>query len=251
MRCFHGESKKGDDVMSFEIEQIVDRRVLEWELRDRMAARKNDSDALVPAVITIESEMGTYDVEIAQAVADALHVPVHDRDILSRIAQDARVSQATVDTLDREVQSSIEDRILALMNERNFDRHDYMIGLRRTIHQIWDAGTSVIMGHGAAYVVPREHTLAVKLVAPEGERARRVATQRNIGYEHARRLVHESDLKHHAYIERYFNRTTKDAEAFDLVLDTAGFGVRENAALILQAFRFKFRSGVPKEDAAA
>jgi len=226
--------------MARDIQQIVEKQVAVWREEQRLGAgqqTREQSDVLVISYAT-----GSNGAAIGDRVAGRLGLLHHDHEIVEHIASTAKVHLQTVESLDKHVQSRIDESIAALFTERNFDRSDYLRLLGRTVVALFEHGPCVISGHGAVHFVPRRHALTARLTAPVEVRARRLAAKRNIDLDRARRDLHRADSEQAAFHRRFFGADVNDPDHYDLIVDTAWLDEAAVAALLAQAYRLRFQA---------
>ena len=116
------------------------------------------------AVITISRQYGAGGLTLGRMIAQRLGYTFVDRDIISRLAKEARVSPRWVESFEKEAGSRMSrfistmvsrkwiDRVLK--DERGYlDEQSYLDYLVLIIAQIADEGDSVIMGRGSQYIL--------------------------------------------------------------------------------------------------
>lgn len=225
------------------ITNLVEEQIRRWQIeqeRCRQDAACREEPYEPPAVISISRETGTEGHRVGCAVGDLLGIPLYDREIVEHIAASERVQVQTVETLDERAQNRLDDYLLALFRERNFDRSDYLKALTRTVTALWGHGRCILLGRGAGYIVSRRYSLSVRLVAPLAHRVRTLSRVAELSELEALRAVSQTDADRAAFVKRYFGRNIEDPLDYDLVVNLAGLGVEGAAAVIAEAYRRKF-----------
>ncbi|MBI5501604.1 MAG: cytidylate kinase-like family protein [Deltaproteobacteria bacterium] len=220
------------------VEEIVNRQVAQWEKERELAFRRRESAR--PNVVAVSHELKSHGFEIATRAGRLLELPVFDREIVEHIARSARVRLAAVESLDTQVRNRIDEYTTSLLSERNFDRGDYLRHLSRTVATLWEHGSCVLTGHGCVHLVPPEHALRVRIVAPFDLRARRLAADEGVDPAEAARHVRRNDEQRGAFHRRFFGAGIDDLAHFDLVLNTGSLGDDDAAAIVATAYRRKF-----------
>lgn len=202
-------------------------------------------------VITISSSYGTQGNRIANLVGEMLSIPVHDQAIVTQIASAAHVLPATVETIDETAESRIDDYLDALLREKSFDQHDYFRVLSQVIVALWNRGPCVLVGHGAQYLIPADHRLAVRLLAPPTLRAQTIAQDKRVDEATARHEVKEKDAQREAFIRHFFHAHIDDPLAHDIVINTAHLSAAAAATAIVGAFLHRFAASLAPESGIA
>lgn len=223
------------------IEAIVEEQVRRWQLARREAERTARPEARPePNVVAIANALGSGGRVLAHGVGARLGVPVYDRDLVAHIAQTAHVRERTVQALDERGLRRVEDFVLALLREHDFDQRDYVRALLQTVGALWQHGPCVIVGHAGVHIVPRAHVLAVRVVAPVADRVRRVMALRGLTELEARDLVRRTDAQRESFHRRDFHAAIESASNYDLVLNTSRLPFEVAGELVVQAYRLKF-----------
>jgi cytidylate kinase len=99
---------------------------------------------------------------------------------------------------------------------------------------------AVLLGRGAASILPSERALRVLVVAPETLRVERIARAQGISVADAKAHVASADTARRAALQDLFGVATEDLAHFDLVLNTEALSVEAAAALVVDALRRRF-----------
>jgi cytidylate kinase len=226
--------------MSRQIAQIIEKQVKRWRAESQ-ERQKDEAKAFEPAnVITISRGAGSYGGEIGRKVGALLKIPVYDQEIVEHIATRSKVRLETVDTLDEQVQSRLDDYVTAIFREGNFDQSDYLHALTETIMGLWGHGPCVLIGRGATHIIYRKNSLSVRLTAPLSYRARFMMYADHIDEEAARRVIQRQDAERAAFVRRNFGKDNEDPNEYDLVINVTGLKGDDCAGLIAEAYRRKF-----------
>lgn len=96
-------------------------------------------------------------------------------------------------------------------------------------------GECVIVGRGAAQVLPAATTVRVRLVGPLPERIRAIQDRFGISREEATRWIDKTDADRSHFIQAYFHKDPADPCLYDLVLNSTRLPVEKCADLIVEA----------------
>jgi cytidylate kinase len=203
-----------------------------------------------PFTIALSREAGTEASAVAQALAARLGWQVYDQELLERMAQEMGVRTRLLESVDEKrrtwLQESFEAFISvplpnaapALVTGGVYFKH-----LVETIQTLGKRGECVIVGRGAAHILPGATTLRVRLVAPLTERIAAVSNTLGLSQAEAARQVAKLDGERNAFIREHFFKNSTDPENYDLVLNRARFSLDECVGLIVEALKQRqFRS---------
>src|SRR4051794_40193041 len=187
--------------------------LVRW-LRGRRAGRDVAADSAEPKVrvrnICISREAGAGGGTIARLVGTRLDWKVFDHEIVEAIAQRMGVTAEEVRALDELSPSVIQDWLLPIWEEHYAPLEAYLDHLAKLVGAIGQAGESIIVGRGANFMLPRDETLCVRVLAPMKARAQRLAERMGVSIRTARRAAHELDQR-----RRKFSRTMHRADPAD------------------------------------
>src|SRR5262249_10511356 len=96
-------------------------------------------------------------------------------------------------------------------------------------------GQCVIVGRGAAHILPARSTLRVRLIGLHKDRMAAMARRLNISPEAAARKVEETDRQRAQFVRDHFHFDPTEPHHYDLPLNTSRWSVPQCAALIVQA----------------
>jgi len=220
---------------------LVEEQIKRWRLMQQSSAPSADKEFVPPNIITISGEVGAAGLEIAERVGAVVEIPVYGREIVEHIASTQRLQVASVESLDERAVGRLEDYVIALARERNFDQGDYMRALTRTITALWGHGPCVLAGRGGAYIVSHRHCLAARIIAPLAKRVQRYALRQGLAKAEAADRVQRIDAERRSFIQRFCGQEIDNPLNYDLVLNTAGLPAESAADIIVDAYQKKFK----------
>ena len=110
-----------------------------------------------------------YDEELVEAIAHRMGSPIEE-----------------VRALDELAPSMVQDWLLPLREEYYAPQEAYLDHLAKMIEAIGRAGESVLVGRGAGFMLPRDTTLSIRVIAPIKVRAQRLAERMGVSPRTAR-----------------------------------------------------------------
>jgi cytidylate kinase len=93
----------------------------------------------------------------------------------------------------------------------------------------------VIVGRGAAQILPEATTLRVRLGGPKAGRVKAIRDRFDLGAEEAERWVTETDRRRTGFVRDHFHKDPDDPANYDVTLNTCRLGVGDCADLIVTA----------------
>lgn len=227
------------------IDQLVARQIEFCELRRRLEEEIHSGRRPVPSppspgpCLVVSRERGSGGTQIARLVGERLGWHVFDREIVDEIARRAQVRQQLVESVDERVRSRWSLVLGKPSNGATLDWHDYLYHLREVVLALGHHGHAVLVGRGAQWILPREGSLRVRVIAPIEIRARRLAERQGRNPNDARRDVEDTDRQRMAFLRRAFGHDPSAPHWYDLVLNTGDLDINAAAAIVLAALKEK------------
>ena len=106
--------------------------------------------------------------------------------------------------------------------------------LQKHLAALYVRGDCIILGRGAAQVLPKDRTLRVRLIAPYEYRVHRMAELFPSGGD-AAKLVDEADRDRRLFVKEYFHKDVDNCHDYDLTIDTSRFDLESCCELIERA----------------
>jgi cytidylate kinase len=196
-----------------------------------------------PISIAISRQSGARGAEVARAVGARLGWPVYDHELIDRIAQEKGLSSRLVKQLDERPVGWMEEAVRAFCSTDATRDGAYRKGLLQVLASLGEMGHCVIVGRGAAQVLPEETTLAVRLVAPRTFRIAEVSKRKGWSACEAQRWVDATDRERTLFVKKNFHQDADDPLGYDLVLNSRRLSLEECCELIVQAATARQRAG--------
>src|SRR5207253_2128180 len=111
----------------------------------------------------------------------------------------------------------------------------YVRHLMETIVSLGAHGECVIVGRGAAEILPAYTSLRVRLVGPREDRIAATSQRLSISLAEATRWIDETDRERVRFVKDYFRKDPTDPNGYDLILNFVRWSVLECAAIIIEA----------------
>jgi len=188
-------------------------------------------------IITIGRQFGAGGLGVATALGKKLGIPVYDKEILKKAAQDSGFSAEFFEESDEKKRFF---SLSSIFSNGFGDTENYMsdIGIfkmqSQTIKEIAEQGSAIIVGRCSDYILrDMEGTLDVFLTSPAEIRAARVAERSGKTLEESARLVEEMDRKRAEYYNYYTFGDWGVAGTYDLCIDSSVLDIEGTADFII------------------
>ncbi|HEY1860397.1 MAG TPA: cytidylate kinase-like family protein [Gemmataceae bacterium] len=197
--------------------------------------------APIPAGLTVavSREAGARGGSLGRRVARMLGWDVYGQELLEYIARDPTSRQDVLQRLSPDAGAWVEDRLQQLISSQELSQNPTILHLARVILALGAKGQVVLIGRGAGYILPREATLHVRIVAPMPDRIAYLGQWLRLTVEEAAVQVRLRDTRRQEFLSTHFHQRSADACLYDLVLNSTSLGEGLCADLILQAVRAK------------
>jgi cytidylate kinase len=200
-------------------------------------------------VVTISREYGAAGHAVSRALAPKIGYRLVDDELPRAVATRLGTSPDVVESVENRP-PGFGERVLArlsaalpeLAQPSEMPVEDMSAGYRREIerlvHEAAHDGDVIIVGRIAnAILGARPDVVRVFLYAPKAWRIERVRRSLDSSDSHARSEIERIDEARRAYAQEQYRITLGDVAHYDLLLDTARYGVEGTADIIAAAVR--------------
>lgn len=187
--------------------------------------------------INIGRQFGAGGLGVANELGKKLGIPVYDKELITKAAQDSGFSEELFEQSDEKKRlfslSSIFSNAFSETENYMSDRGLFKMQ-SQTIRKIAEQGPAVIVGRCADYILrDMECTLNIFLTSPLEVRADRIAESRGITVEEAQRMAEDADRKREGYYNYYTFGEWGVASTYDLCIDSSVLGIEGTADFII------------------
>jgi cytidylate kinase len=229
--------------MSREFEELVASRIRAWEAEQREIeqekARQRDLMVQRPS-ITLSRLHGAAGREVADRVAERLKLTVYEKQLIEFIAKSASVRARVVESVQKKVHGQIGKWLAEMFDKDHVSDSEYLRHLTRVLLTISRQDRAVLVDFGAQFVLNRERSLMVRVIAPKALRVERLTRTRSVDAAAARAEIERVDSERRDYCKRHFDREIADPEHYDLVINMAYLSSDIAADIICDSYRTRF-----------
>ena len=219
---------------------LVNQSVLRYALERQAALERANRQGTPPGirpVITVSRQLGSGGTVIAQALADRLGFQLFDREIIDTVARESGVRHQIVEALDEHMRSGIEQWMDGVLHSRIFTAEEFIPALARTLITIARAGSGVLVGRGANFILAGEPALHLRVVAGLEYRIGMLMRHLGVERETAEEQVRIADRDRNRFIEKHLRRDIDDPTAYHLVLNPELLGIEPSIDLAHTLYR--------------
>ncbi|MBI1314831.1 hypothetical protein GC176_26345 [bacterium] len=225
--------------------RLSERQMRNWSLKQEIGQRiENDGahrfSTQIQPFIAISREAGAGATEVVQCLATRLNWPVLDREVLDSITHDFHLSRRMLESVDEHAPNWVYDTLFKWMDHNIVTHQEYMGALRTVLLRATRERSHIIKGRGAAFLLPRYHGVAVRLVAPLHQRIERIMGRFHWSATHAEEHIILTDRDREAYIRSQFRKEPSDPHGFDLIINMEFYTAETAADLIIDQYQRRF-----------
>jgi cytidylate kinase len=169
--------------------------------------------------------------------------------LLQRVAQEMKLRTSLLQSMDEKGKHWLTECLEAFSSAPSASTDAYVRHLLETLLSLAAHGECVLVGRGAAQVLPAASTLRVRLVAPLEDRVEVIRQRFGFSRQEAARWVQATDVDRVRFVKDHFHKDSTAACDYDLLLNTARFSVEQCAEIILEALR-RLQAQIPGQRAA-
>jgi cytidylate kinase len=222
-----------------DLNKLVEKQLRNWELaRAQQPTAAAVSPGLVRQFVTISRTFRSGGAKAATLLGEKLGWPVFDHEILQAMAGDDRLRAQLYAQMDERDQSWLEDAIQWVI-EGELRKDDYFCQLTETVLTLARKGPAVFLGRAADLILPRDHGLRVRVIAPLEQRIQTFALETNTTADFARPEVERIDEQRIEFRRHHFGPHANDDTRHDLLINLGRFPVEQAVDLIVAALRIR------------
>lgn len=188
-------------------------------------------------VVALSREAGTNGGSVARALGKRLGWPVYDRELIQLIADEMELRTQLVESVDEKQTHWLRECLEAFSSAPSITSNSYVRHLSEIILSLASHAGCVIVGRGAAQLLPPESTFRVRLVAPLRDRVANIERRFGISHEDAQHWIEKTDRERAHFVTEFFQKDPTDPRHYDLVLNVARFSVDECAEILHEALK--------------
>ena len=180
------------------------------------------------SVVTLSRQLGSLGSQVAREAADLLGYRLVWRDLINESALRAGAPSTAL--------AVIDDLGLLGISLSKKEVRAFRKALRQVMEELHAEGNLVIVGRAGQIILhDKPGVLHMRVIAPPGLRAERIAARQHISIKNAAAQVEASDKNRRKYLKRFFKTDWDDPQLYDLLINTAHLNVSQSARLITQA----------------
>ena len=220
--------------------ELTDRYIREWENK-RLEAKKREPKPDMPPTVCFSRKIGVGALEVADILAERIGYRVFDRQILEKIARQARLREKTVALFDELYPGKMGEFGALLFGEKSFIKSDYARHLFKAVLSIAFLEPTIFVGRGTHLILPRDRVLSVRFIGGREHRIKRLARILNIKEQEADSKLYQIDREQRDFFKKVYGKKETSPYEFDLVINFDYLSKPQCASdVVAKAFQMKF-----------
>jgi cytidylate kinase len=205
---------------------------------------RGDAEAARPArprglTVALSREAGARGTTIARKVAEILDWQLFDPDTLDYLAQDDTARAQLLADVPPDAMAWADTRLAQLQRAHELGTEGEAVRLVRLVLAVAARGNVVIVGRAAGFLLPRETTVHVRIIAPLDARVAYMAQELRMTRPEAAEEVRARDERRARFLDRTLALDASDLTAYDVVVNSDRLGVEGAAQFVGWAVRTK------------
>lgn len=220
------------------VSDVAERQMRHWALdlqtRQQIAVERAHTNVpqLIQPYIAISREAGVDAAELAAAIAASCGWKVLDRELLDYLAEHENLSRLALEFVDERTVSWFHEMFGKWLEQQLVSQAEYVSRLGRLVLLAAQHESSIFVGRGVQFMLPRQRGLVVRFIAPLKQRVECLRNRKGCDEREAKRLVAEIDDNRAQFVQRYFHHDIASPHLYDLVINLAHVPREEAAELV-------------------
>ena len=238
------ENNASTENMDAAAQRRMERWLLSPELQEHMEQAKDVKKPTVTGpYISLSRQAGAGGVKIARIVGHQLGWDVLDKELLDFMTKRYNMPRDMLDVVDETRANWFHDVLGAFIDDRVVSQDRYVVHMEKITYIAAMHGNIVFVGRGAQFLLPRNHGLAVRVIAPKSFRIKELMRRMNLTRPEAERKVDSLDAGRRDFCQRHFHHDIEKSMEYDLIINTDRLSPEAAAELIVDAFCHARREG--------
>lgn len=217
---------------------VAERQMRHWALdlqtRQHVAEERAHTNVpqLIHPFIAISREAGVDATDLAKNIATKCGWKLLDRELLDYLAEQEHLSRLALEFVDERTVSWFHEMFGKWLEEQLVSQAEYVSRLGRLVLLAAQHESSIFVGRGVQFMLPRKRGLVVRFIAPLKHRVENFRKSKGCDEHEAKRLIAEIDTNRQQFVQRYFHHDVTDPHLYDLVINLAHVPREEAAELV-------------------
>jgi cytidylate kinase len=228
------------------IARSAEQRMRQWAIGHEVEQRVEQEHAAeelpdhIHPFLAISRESGCGAEEVARAVGKTLDWDVLDKELLHSLANEYQLEEIMLELVDESRISWLVETLGKWLDQRIVTESEYVTRLGQFALLAAHHRSTVFVGRGIQFLLPRERGMAVQIVAPFEARVNRIMKEEGFDRKEARKFLEKRDRARRDFIREHFNHEASDPCLYDLVINLGYVSPHDAAQLIVSQCQRRF-----------
>jgi hypothetical protein len=233
------------------LSEVAERQMRAWSLTLQNQQRRAERQASAPVpqliqpYIAVSRDAGINGGEFACRIASELHWRSFDGELLDYLAERFQWSRLALGFVDEKAASWFHEMFGKWLDRQLVSQAEYVEGLGRVLLLAAQHESTVLVGRGAQFILPRASGFAVRIAAPIKQRVEHVMRSQHCERREAEKYVKQTDEGRQQFVDRYFHHDITDPHLYDLVINLARISMDDAVDLVVEQSRRRFPGRTP------
>jgi cytidylate kinase len=208
--------------------------------------RRVNVPQLIQPYLVLSREAGVDAADLAREISASCHWKLLDRELLDYLAEHDHLSRLALEFVDERTVSWFHEMFGTWLDKQLVSQAEYVSRLGRLVLLAAQHESTIFVGRGVHFMLPRELGFVVRVIAPREQRIAHMMTLNSCDEREARRMVDELDENRCNFVKRYFQHDVTDPHLYDLVINL-GYLDRGDAVKLIAAEAMRHAEKVRSE----
>lgn len=207
------------------LSDLAERQMRAWALQLEAQQRLSEERAAAPVpdlihpYLAISRETGVNARELAEEVAERCGWKLFDRELLDYLAEHDNLSRLALEFVDEKAVSWFHEMFGTWLDEQMVSQAEYVNRLGRIVLLAAQHESTVFIGRGVQFILPREIGVSVRIIDSLRTRVRRVEERMHCGEREAHKFIEQTDSARAQFVQRYYHHDVADPHLYDLTIN--------------------------------
>jgi cytidylate kinase len=210
-----------------DMSRLAERQMRNWTIELQTKQRleeerkRSELEQLLHPFVSISREAGVDAAPIAEAVAARCGWRALDRELLDYMAHQENLPRIALEFVDERAVSWFHEVFGKWLDRQLVSQAEYVSRLGQLLLLTALHESTVFVGRGAQFMLPRQCGLNVRVIAPLKQRVHSIMERRHCTEREAKEFIEKTDRGREQFVQKYFHRNVADAELYDLIINLA------------------------------
>ena len=198
--------------------------------------------------VCLGRQLGSGGREIAQNIAERLHLKFYDKELISIAASKSGYSHELFEKSDEEksIIHSFFTNFIPFLGSTDFygnqvDEESLFFILSQTIRELAEADNCIFVGRCAEYILrEKKRMTSVFISADAADRIDRICKLKNISREEARKALVNNDKHRSSFHNFYSEKRWGEASTYELCINSSKLGIERTEDFIENYIKTRF-----------